>query len=203
MEQVCLLFASSKDLVHLVQSQNTRLLGIILISLNKLALWKIGIKATFTVGTDMQTHKDGVSFLGGRFVVEFTSLNDLFVNIELVASPSQHRFLDTLLGYETINADDLGLSNSMGTILSLKICMGIPIAVISATTQTLCKLERTIYSQNNRVGRLQVQSQSTSSRGEQENIVGGTGGIKFAEQLSAILRFCTTIEAQELPVFEA
>lgn len=50
----------------------------------------------------------------------------LVIDIELVASTGKHIFFDTLHGDESKNPDNLGVSNTMGTILRLKIGMRIP-----------------------------------------------------------------------------
>lgn len=65
----------------------------------------------------------------GRFVVETTGLNDLIVDVELVPRTCEHRLLDTLLRDEPQDAHDLRLTDTMGTILRLKIGVRVPIAV--------------------------------------------------------------------------
>jgi hypothetical protein len=65
----------------------------------------------------------------GGLVVEVTSLNDLVINVQLVPSRCIHRFLDTLLSDEVQKSDSLCLSNTVSTVLCLKIGMRIPIAV--------------------------------------------------------------------------
>jgi len=61
-----------------------------------------------------------------RLVVETTGLNDLVVDVELVPRTSVHGFLHALLRDETEDTYRLGLADTMSTILSLKISMGIP-----------------------------------------------------------------------------
>jgi hypothetical protein len=58
-------------------------------------------------------------------------LDDLVIDIKLVSCTSVHGFFDTLLSDETEDTDSLGLADTMSTILSLKISMGIP-ALLSA-----------------------------------------------------------------------
>jgi len=65
-------------------------------------------------------------FLRG-LVVEATGLDDLVIDIKLVSRTSIHGFFDALLGDETEDAHSLGLTNTVSTILSLKISMGIPV----------------------------------------------------------------------------
>lgn len=64
-----------------------------------------------------------------RLVVETTGLNDLVINVELVARTLVHGFFDTLLRDETQNEHNLGLTNTMRTILGLEIGVRIPITV--------------------------------------------------------------------------
>ena len=102
--------------------------------------------------------------MGSRLVIEFTRLDDLLVDVELVSCAGKHALLDTLLSDEPKNPHNLGLANTVGTILRLlkhhqhkylrgvgwsayKICMGIPVAVI----------------ENNRICGLEVQTQTTST----------------------------------------
>ena len=61
-----------------------------------------------------------------RFVVETTGLNDFVVDIELVPRTGVHGFLDTLLSDESEDKDGFRLTDTMGTILGLKIGVGIP-----------------------------------------------------------------------------
>lgn len=58
-------------------------------------------------------------FLCSRFIVEFTGLDDLLIDIELVSRTGKHALLDTLLSDEPINPHNLGLANTVRTILSL------------------------------------------------------------------------------------
>jgi hypothetical protein len=53
-------------------------------------------------------------------------LDDLVVDIELVPRTSIHSFFDTLLCDETEDSDSLCLADTVSTILSLKISVGIP-----------------------------------------------------------------------------
>ena len=72
------------------------------------------------------TYEELLLFLLSGLVVETTGLNDLVINIKLVPGTSEHGFLDTLLGDETQDTDDLGLTDTMRTILCLQIGVGIP-----------------------------------------------------------------------------
>ena len=65
-------------------------------------------------------------------VVETTGLNDLVIDVELVSGTCEHGFLDTLLGDEPQNAHDLRLTDTMRTILRLKIGVRVPITVEAA-----------------------------------------------------------------------
>jgi hypothetical protein len=71
-------------------------------------------------------------FLLGRFVVEATSLDDLLVDVELVLSTCMHRLFDALLSDEPEDAHDLGLADTMSTILRLQVGMRVPIAIVAA-----------------------------------------------------------------------
>jgi hypothetical protein len=64
-----------------------------------------------------------------RLVIETTGLNDLVVDVELKSRARVHRFLDTLISDEPKDADCLGLSDTMRTILSLEIGVRIPIGI--------------------------------------------------------------------------
>ena len=68
----------------------------------------------------------------GRFVVETTGLNDLIVDVELVPRTCEHRLLDTLLRDEPQDTDDLGLTDTMRTVLCLEIRMRVPVTVEAA-----------------------------------------------------------------------
>jgi hypothetical protein len=70
----------------------------------------------------------------GGLVVEATGLNDLVINVQLVPGTCIHRFLDTLFSDEAQNSNGLCLSDTVSTILCLKIGVRIPIAV-----ETICK----------------------------------------------------------------
>jgi hypothetical protein len=61
-----------------------------------------------------------------RLVVETTGLDDFVIDIELVPRTSVHGFFDALLSDETKDTDSLCLADTVSTILSLKISMGIP-----------------------------------------------------------------------------
>jgi len=77
------------------------------------------------------THQEFFLFFLRRFVVEATSLNDLVIDIELVSRTSVHGFFDALLGNETENTNSLGLTDTVSTILSLKISVRIPAASLA------------------------------------------------------------------------
>lgn len=63
------------------------------------------------------------------FIVETTGLNNLVVDIELESRARVHRLLNALVSDESKDADCLGLSDTMRTILSLQISMRIPIGI--------------------------------------------------------------------------
>jgi hypothetical protein len=66
-----------------------------------------------------------------RFVIKPTGLNDLVVDVKLIASTGVHSFLDTLLCDEAQNSNGFCLTYSMGTILGLEIGVRIPEMIVS------------------------------------------------------------------------
>jgi hypothetical protein len=123
-----------------------------------------------------------------RLVVKTTGLDDLIINIELVSRTRVHGFFDAFLGDETEDTDSLSLTDTVSTILSLKISMGIP----AASSASLSKQYPEVYSpitieaadpsisigttwlqedntHDNRIRSLQVKAQATSSCGQNED----------------------------------
>ena len=62
-------------------------------------------------------------------IIEATSLNNLVIDVELEARTCKHSFFDALLRDEPKNSDDLGLTDTMRTILSLQIGVRIPVRI--------------------------------------------------------------------------
>lgn len=81
------------------------------------------------VASGQDTYQELLLLLLCRLVVEATSLDDLVINVELVPSPREHRFFDALLRDKPQDADDLGLTDTVSTILRLKIGMWVPVTV--------------------------------------------------------------------------
>ena len=66
-----------------------------------------------------ETYQKFFLFLLRRFVIETTGLDDFVVDVELESCARVHCLLDTLVSNKTKDADCLGLSDTMRTILSL------------------------------------------------------------------------------------
>jgi len=62
----------------------------------------------------------------GRLIIKAACLNNLVINIEFVSCSLVHGLLDTLLRNEPKDKHRLSLTDTVSTILSLKISMGIP-----------------------------------------------------------------------------
>ena len=75
------------------------------------------------------TYQELFLFLLCRLVIETTSLDDLVIDVEFVTCTSEHSFFDALLRDEPKNSDDLGLTDTMRTILSLQIGVRIPVRI--------------------------------------------------------------------------
>ena len=112
------------------------------------------------------TYQELFLLLLGRFVVETTSLNDLVVDIKLVSSTREHRLLYALLRDEPQDTDHLRLTNTMGTILRLKISVRVPITVEARNPNdsVLEKLGTEVYAHDDSVSGLQVETKTTSTR---------------------------------------
>ena len=75
------------------------------------------------------TYQELFLFLLCRLVIETTSLDDLVIDVEFITSTGKHSFFDALLRDEPKNSDDLGLTDTMRTILSLQIGVRIPVRI--------------------------------------------------------------------------
>lgn len=113
------------------------------------------------------TYQELLLLLLCRLVVETTGLDNLVINVKLITSTRKHRLLDTLLRDETQNTDDLRLSDTVSTILRLQIGVWIPITIKAVNgTCELClgKQENFDDSHDDRVGSLQVETETTGTR---------------------------------------
>lgn len=79
-------------------------------------------------------------FLGGRLVIETTSLNDLAIHVKLGLGASKHNLLNTPLSDKAKDSYILLLADTMCTILRLEISVRIPITVV-AMIETLFNIE--------------------------------------------------------------
>ena len=77
----------------------------------------------------VMTYQELFLFLLCRLVIETTRLDNLATDGKLMMNMSQHSFFDALLRDDPKNSDDLGLTDTMRTILSLKISVRIPIRI--------------------------------------------------------------------------
>lgn len=74
----------------------------------------------------MITYQEFFLLLLSGFVVESTGLNDFVIDVKLETSTRKHRLFDTLFRDESQYTNDFCLTNTMSTILGLKIGMRIP-----------------------------------------------------------------------------
>ena len=87
-----------------------------------------------------KAHQKFLLLLLRRLVIETTGLNDLVIDVELKSRARVHCLLDTLISDEPKDADCLGLSDTVRTILSLEISVRIPIGVeaIKGDVEPVC-----------------------------------------------------------------
>lgn len=146
------------------------------------------MKRSGTSKSDTETYgmQNGLQELSplhsGGFLVKHTSLDDLFVHVQLVAGGGKDTFLHGSDCHETEYAHFVRLTNTVSTILSLKILMGIPVRVEN----------------DDRVGRLQVETQATGTGRQQEEEVVRRLVVELFEQITAIIRFRCTIQPEVL-----
>lgn len=101
-------------------------------------------------------------FLGDLVLLfQFPALHDHGVELELLLGPLDDLFFDGVLRDEAVNGDGFLLPNPMGPVLGLQVGLGVPIGVV----------------EDNCVGSLEVDSESTRASGEQEAELGGIGSI--------------------------
>ena len=98
----------------------------------------------------------------GRPVVEHARLDDLLVHVQLEPGRGQDSLLDGVDHHETQNSDLVLLPDSVSPILGLEILVRVPIGV----------------EDDDRVGGLQVQPETSGSSGEQEDEVLRVGTVE-------------------------
>ena len=77
----------------------------------------------------VMTYQELFLFLLCRLVIETTRLDNLATDGKLMMNMSQHSFFDALLRDDPKNSDDLGLTDTMRTILGLEISVRVPVTV--------------------------------------------------------------------------
>lgn len=107
------------------------------------------------------TYQQLFLLLLSRFIVETTSLNDLVVDIKFISCPLVHGLFYAFLCDESKDKNSLGLSNTMGAILSLKISMRIPIGVETVKTLGNCERKQNSNLHDDSISSLQVQAKPT------------------------------------------
>lgn len=108
----------------------------------------------------------------------------IYRNSFYLPGSGQYFLLDRIDSHETQHTHLVLLTNTMSTILSLQVLMRIPIRV----------------EDNDRVGFLQVETETTSTRGQQENKIVRIGIVENSEQITTLLGFGATIETQILEI---
>ncbi len=89
-----------------------------------------------------------LSLIGGSLIVEFTGLNDLAFDLELVLRSSHDGFLDGLLVTRRKIRNLHLLTDTMRSVLSLQILVRIPVGIVD----------------DDGIGGLQVETETTGSR---------------------------------------
>jgi hypothetical protein len=138
-----------------------------------------------------------------RLIVEATGLDDLVVDVKLIPRTSIHCLLDALLRDEPQNTNDLCLTNTVSTILSLEIGMWVPVTIIAASRSPSMIMEDVIEENDkhdDRISGLQVQAKTSSTGGEDEDFVLGIRGVEELHMSGTILGLRATIEAEVFPV---
>ena len=103
-------------------------------------------------------------------MIKLTSLNDFSIKVQLELGPFQNVLFNRINRDQAENAHFLGLTDTMGAVLSLQVLMRIPVAVEN----------------DDRVSRLQIETQTTGSGAEHEDEVRGIGFIEFLQQIRAV-----------------
>ena len=138
-------------------------------------------------------------------MIELAGLDDLAVDRELVPCARKHGLFDRLLRDEAENAHGLGLTNTMRTILSLQICVRVPIRVETAnqTDQYKQSKHHEEDSHDDCVRRLQIQPQATCARRQQKDLVRRVRRIEHLHITASLVRLGASVESEELPAHEA
>ena len=127
-EELLLLVCAHDNAVDLVIVHVTHLLVLFfLVGFQDRALRSYNMSfACPRADTTTTTNQELLLLFLRRLVVESTGLNDLVVDVELVARARIHGLLHALLRDEAQDAHGLGLADTMRTILRLQISMWIP-----------------------------------------------------------------------------
>lgn len=111
-----------------------------------------------------------------------TSLDEKFVQIHLEASFSKNGFFNGSVGDEPEHNDFFFLADTMRSVLCLQIHLRVPIRV----------------KENDGVGCLKIQPQSSCSCTQQEDIVLGVGLIEHRSSLTTVIGLRASIQPQVL-----
>lgn len=150
------------------------------------------------------TYQELFGLLPRRHVIETTGMNDPVVDIKLIPSPLVHGFSNTLLGNRPENKDSLGLTDTMRTVMSLKVGVRVPIEVEAAWHQRLAQ----VYNEDRIGTHMMTVSAVYKSRPRLPAPV-ERGNTLYSESFwlksctkeapSSLLCLCSTIQTKVLP----
>ena len=109
-------------------------------------------------------------------------LDDKLVEPQLLRCPLQHALLNTTFRNEAEDVDLLGLTDTMSTVHGLQIRLRVPITIV----------------QDDYVGGGQVDTETTSARGEQEDELVAVGLVVLVDGRDTVVVGCSTVDTAVL-----
>lgn len=108
-----------------------------------------------------------------------TLLDNQLVQLELLCCPLQNALLHCVLGNKAEDVYLLGLPNTVCSVHRLQVCLGVPVGI----------------EQDDDVGGNEVDAETTSTRGKQEDELFATRGVVLVNRCDTILVCGVTINA--------
>ncbi|KAH9409282.1 hypothetical protein TYRP_010285 [Tyrophagus putrescentiae] len=115
-------------------------------------------------------------------LVKHARLNDLLIEVQLVLGRRQNALLHRVHSDQPQHPHLILLPNSMRPILRLQILVRIPVRI----------------KDDDRIGRLQIQPQTSGSSGQQKDKVVRLLGVEHSQQGASIFSFCGSIQSHVL-----
>ena len=119
-----------------------------------------------------------------RLLVEHSGLDDFLVDVEFVLGSCQDALLHRVDGQQSQHAHLVLLPDPVRAVLRLQILVRVPVGV----------------EDDDRVGRLQVQTETARARRQDEDEVLRVGRVELLEHLSAIVRASRAVQTQVLVI---